>query len=149
MIRLLLICVLLAGLGVSVWAIAEAYRGYATAYPIELRNSTDARDNDLKSLARGYMQVANNWTTIVAITCFTAGGSVVVLYELLRRKKVESVKPNVVSADNLDCRIFFGCGVAFALVTAAFGTMCWYVGYYTTNDALDFRASELALLVWI
>jgi len=32
-------------------------------------------------------------------------------------------------------------------VTAAYGGLCCYVGYYTISDALDFRALDLGHLV--
>jgi drug/metabolite transporter (DMT)-like permease len=85
-------------------------------------------------------------TGVVAVCSFFAGVSVVFIYEALRRKR-ESTTYGAADSESLNCRSFLLCGVGISLVTAAFGGLCCYVGYYTISDALDFRALPLGHLV--
>jgi len=108
--------------------------------------STDIRNTDLRLLTKDHMDLAGTWTAIVAVCSFFAGISIVMIYESLKRVRGRSSGMLSLS-ESLDGRTFFLCGLGNALVTAAFGALCCYVGYYTVSGALDFRALPLGKLI--
>jgi hypothetical protein len=138
-LRPLLASILVACCVVFGWVVVQAYRSYSIVA------SADIRDTDWRLMTQDHMRMAGFWTGAVAVCSFFAGASVVMIHWALRRR--EPATHSVANSQSLNCRSFLLCGVGISLVTAAYGGLCCYVGYYTISDALDFRALELGHLV--